>query len=127
MQCKPISIVNGRDVVDLSGASVDLAKLLGFDTSGGSASGQTTGGVGVNSALVQGTLMFFGTAIGLLIADAIIGFLIWETCFSKSERLTTWEPLKIWIYLGIALSAAGLGGSTFTLDTVTSWFTNLIS
>lgn len=122
LQCNPVSVVNGRDVVTVSGKPLDLAQLLGFDVSGGPASGEGMGGTGVNSALVQGTLTFFGTMIGILIADAIINYIVWETCFQKSTLLSQWEPLKIWVYLTIALGAAGIGGSSFSLDTVKGWF-----
>jgi hypothetical protein len=121
LQCNPVSVVNGRDVVSVGGKPLDLAKLLGFDVSGGPASGEAAS-TGVNSALVKGTLMFFGTMIGILIADAIINYIVWETCFISSKELALWEPLKVWIYLSIALGAAGLGGSNFTLDTVGGWF-----
>lgn len=120
MECKPVTVVNGRDVIDMNGKAVDLAKLLGFDVSGGPASGEASSGGG-NTDLAHKVLLFFGTAIGLLIADALINALVWKTCFLESNGfLEAWEPLKIWVYLGIALGAAGLGGSFLTFDNLKS-------
>lgn len=107
MECKPIKVVNGRDVVDVSGRPVDIAKLLGFDISGGPSSGESAGFSGSNAGFAQAALMFIGTAIGLLFADWVTSK-IWGICFNESNgRLFTWEPLKLIFFLSICMTAAG--------------------
>lgn len=104
MECQPVKIVNGRDVIDVSGKSVDLLTLLGLDVSGGGGSGTTT----PNPSINWGTslTMFLGMLLGLLFADWIFGKL-WFYFFEKAEgRVLAWEKLKIIAFLAIASSAA---------------------
>jgi len=103
LECKPLRVVDGRDVVDDSaGKSIDLATLLGYkDVSGAAAAPGTI----TNMGLAASVLLFIGTVVGLFIADFFIDF-IWRFCFEDSEALRAWEPLKIWIFLLIALVTA---------------------
>ena len=106
VECKPIKVVGGRDVVDVSGQQVDLAVLLGFKDASGAqppSTAQTT------TTFAQSALVFIGTVIGLLIADWIMSFL-WTRCFTDTDpsgRLLAWEPIKIVVFFSIALAAAG--------------------
>lgn len=106
MECKPIKVVNGRDVVDVSGKTVDLLTLLGLDASGGSSTGAST--ASANASLNWGTAltMFLGMLMGLLFADWIFGKL-WLYFFEQGDgRVMAWEKLKIIVFLVIASSAA---------------------
>jgi hypothetical protein len=105
MECKPIKVVNGRDVVDVSGKTVDLLTLLGLDASGGSSDPSTAT---TNASLNWGTslTMFLGMLLGLLFADWIFGKL-WLYFFEQGDgRVMAWEKLKIIAFLAIASSAA---------------------
>lgn len=106
MECKPVKVVNGRDVIDVSGQTVDIMTLLGI-------SGETVDPVNLPGtdlvAYTKHATMFIGTMLGLLFADLIIGSL-WSFFFLESSRLNQWEPIKLWIFLGIALGAAGFTG-----------------
>jgi hypothetical protein len=53
--------------------------------------------------------MFMGAMIGLVIADVLVGKL-WSFFFNSSIRFSTWEPIKLWIFLMIALGTAGFTG-----------------
>jgi len=109
LECKPVKVVNGRDVVDISGKTVDILKLLGLS---GEEKPQS-----VSASLLSYTehiILFIGTFLGLLLADYFIGKL-WPVFFAASDRLSTWEPLKIWIFLSISLGAAGFTGGILGL------------
>jgi len=115
LECKPVKVVNGRDVIDVQGKSVDLAKMLGFDISGTPSQQTSTGNIG----LANNVLLFIGTFVGLLIADFILGF-VWSICFESSELLKQWEPLKIWVFVSIALGSAS--GATNVMQMISKWF-----
>lgn len=114
VECKPIKVVGGRDVVDVSGQKVDLAVLLGFkDASGAPApsAAQST------STFAQSALVFVGTVAGLLIADWIMGY-IWKSCFTDTDpagRLLAWEPIKVVVFFSIALAAVGFSDTPLSL------------
>ena len=107
MECKPVKVVNGRDIIDVSGQAVDIMTLLGI-------SGETVNpvipipGTGL-LAYTKHATMFIGTMLGLVFADLIIGSL-WPFFFHESNRLNQWEPIKIFIFLGLALGTAGFTG-----------------
>ena len=106
MECKPVKVVNGRDVIDVSGQAVDIMTLLGI--SGETVDPVNLPGTGL-AAYTKHATMFIGTMLGLLFADLIIGSL-WSFFFHDSTRLNQWEPIKLWIFLGISLGAAGFTG-----------------
>ena len=106
MECKPVKVVNGRDIIDVSGQAVDIMTLLGI-------SGETVNPVDLPGtgllAYTKHATMFIGTMLGLVFADLIIGSL-WPFFFHESNRLNQWEPIKIFIFLGLALGTAGFTG-----------------
>lgn len=110
LECKPLKVVDGRDVVDVDGKPVDILKLLGIrDVSGGTGPGGEPSAAEAERAARTGRRVLHGIAvfIGLLLADKLFG-LLWSWFFEDSGgRLTQWEPLKIWVFLGISLTAAG--------------------
>ncbi|NCA22680.1 MAG: hypothetical protein EBS86_16300, partial [Crocinitomicaceae bacterium] len=91
------------DVIDRGGKQVDILKLLGIEgeDTPTKASDQKT------LKTVAGVLMFFGTFIGLLIADFIFGY-CWTAVFNKNvgDRLTQWTTLKLLWFFGISLTMA---------------------
>jgi hypothetical protein len=101
VECKPIHVVNGRDVVDISGKAVDILKLLGLDNSETKTKGESS------LALEGGAFVFFiGVFGGLLFSDWIFTK-VWSLFFSESQgRLAQWEPLKIIIFLILSISSS---------------------
>jgi hypothetical protein len=104
LECRPIKVVGGRDVVDISGQKVDVLKLLGIDGEGQpipSAPAHT------GMPIAQAALMFIGTFFGLLIADWILGH-VWGAFFvpDTAGRLFAWEPLKVVAFISISSTAA---------------------
>jgi hypothetical protein len=110
MECKPVKVVNGRDVIDVSGKAVDVKQLLGLGDSNMLGGGQQQGQVTPTSLIEsygRHALMFVGTLLGLLLSDYIIGK-VWALFFLPSARLDQWEPVKFFLFLNIALVAGGL-------------------
>ena len=104
MECKPVKVVDGRDVIDVSGKAVDIKKLLGLtEDTETDASGNAFKAI---ERYAKHATMFVGVIIGLLFADFVIGQL-WQIFFLPSTRLEQWEPLKVWIFFSIALTTAG--------------------
>jgi hypothetical protein len=101
LECKPVKVVNGRDVIDENGAPLDVYKLLGI-------SGETLPDGSDTSATVMAAgsyiLTFLGLLFGLLIADAICTSFVWKWWFLPGTIVE--EPAKIWLFLFIALSAS---------------------
>jgi len=96
LECKPVKVVGGRDVIDENGKTLDIYTLLGI-------SGEDVSGSAVDKqsmTVVIGVIVFFGVLIGIIIADAFFG-LLWIVFFHSGEY-ATWEPLKIWFFLLIA-------------------------
>ena len=112
LECKPVKVVNGRDVIDISGKSVDIMALLGLEKKNGLGATEDSKKP-VESTLTKYTshaMFFVGTIVGLLLSDFFIG-LLWGIFFTESGgRRDQWEPIKLWIFLGISLTAAGLSG-----------------
>jgi hypothetical protein len=101
LECKPVKVVEGRDVIDVSGAYVDILTLLGLSDGlkAKAGSGDT------NSSLLKFVVLFIGVFIGILIADAIFLQLFWKTYFTN-QRSETWESTKlIWFLLFSYISA----------------------
>ena len=106
LECKPIEVVNGRDVINKNGKTVDIKKLLGLDTADEVDARATTS---LNMWYAQLIITFLSTMLGLLFADWLFSFL-WPLYFSgPPDRLAQWEPIKIWVFLFLAL---GLGSFT---------------
>jgi hypothetical protein len=110
MECKPVKFVNGRDVIDVSGKAVDVKQLLGLGPSsmlGGDQQQGQTNPTSLIDSYGRHALMFVGTLLGLLLSDYIVGK-VWGLFFIPSARLEQWEPVKFFLFLNIALTAAGL-------------------
>jgi hypothetical protein len=104
LECKPVKVVNGRDVIDENGKAVDVYTLLGIS---GEVVPEGTDTATLMTAGRFGT-MFIGVVMGLLFADWLFGGL-WAWFFNGS-RVEIWEPIKIWIFLSIAIGA-GVGAA----------------
>ena len=108
VECNPIKVIDGNDVVVINGTPVTLQSALGSgDTS--------TPDANVPSFDYVGAIVFFvGTFGGLLLADIVIKRLCWDIVFDSSNPLfNEWLPSKIWFFLIIALTAGGLNGNGF--------------
>lgn len=117
LQCKPVKVVDGRDVVDVSGESVDLLKLLGIE---GGAGGGLLGGRfqpvttfsppspdddGVNP-WVKRFLRFSAFFLALLFADYLVGAWVWGWFFNFPPATST--PGIKFVFFGILAVAYGL-------------------
>ena len=103
MECKPVRVVNGRDVVDVSGRTVDIKKLLGLveDEAAATAGKQTQVQFGITF------IQMLGALAGLYFVDWLFRKLVWHNCFETSPLLTQSEPIKHLLFLSIAASVAG--------------------
>jgi hypothetical protein len=110
LECKPVKVVNGRDVIDVDGKVVDVKKLLGVGEEVSEPHEQS-----YITTMGKPVTMFIGTFAGLLLADWLIYTFIWAFFFKDSDRLAQWEPIKIWTFLTIALTAAGFSGGILEL------------
>jgi hypothetical protein len=105
LECKPVKVVNGRDVIDENGKAIDIYTLLGI-------SGEVVPeGTDAASIMTAGRFitMFLGVLLGLLFADRIIVGPLWSMFFT-GDRHKPWEPLTIWFFLTFAISA-GVGAA----------------
>jgi len=95
-ECKPVKVVDGQDVIDNKGTLLDVRKLFGIEE-------QTNVAYANQSTMdaAVGVIVFVGVMIGILFADWLLGF-AWMLYFASGPYMT-WEPLKIWFFLLIAL------------------------
>lgn len=105
LQCLPLEVVNGKDVVvDSSGRAIPIAQLLGGgrlgETQGTAATAATTS----QNWFARFSVKFVAIIVGLLIADYLTGFL-WRVWF-KNARVRAWEPLKLISLIILALAMA---------------------
>jgi hypothetical protein len=111
MSCKPVKVVNGRDVVESNGKTMDLLKALGVSQGPGDAGDAASeGGLSLNAmSVAKGVLLFIGCFIGLLVADWICGF-AWTAVFKadSGDRLTQWSLLKVVALIAISVASAFL-------------------
>jgi hypothetical protein len=112
MTCKPLKVVNGRDVIDVSGKAVDLLTMLT-----GTAPDPGSSDTGPSSNLVVGRaiLMFFCVMAGMLFIDWLATKFMWGAVFSPSLQLEHWEPLKLIFFVTTAAVAAGYSSNIFEL------------
>ena len=99
LECKPVKVVNGRDVIDENGKAIDIYTLLGIS---GEVVPEGTDSA-TNMTAGRFITMFLGVLLGLLFADWLFGGL-WSWFFT-GQRVNTWEPIKFLIFLSIAISA----------------------
>jgi hypothetical protein len=104
LACKPLKVVNGRDVVDVSGQWMDITSLLsgGKGELLGSAGSirQLNGTSDTTSALDYAKRIGFysaGAIIGIAIANAIAN-LIWSAAFDRTEAFGDQNKLKYAFY-----------------------------
>ena len=113
LECKPLKVVDGRDVIDINGQEVDLQTLL----QGGSASGSTMlGGVlGKTSAGVAETVATstdwlaslggtVGLFLGLLLANYLFDFVWGWFFYGPTDRLGEWTWVKKLYIFGAPLA-----------------------
>jgi hypothetical protein len=101
LECKPVKVVNGRDVIEVSGKSVDVYTMLGISVEKVAASNTDI----TPLYYILRFTTFFCFIAGLMLADYVVGFM-WSAFFTSSERLAKWEPLKVWLILLIAGTAS---------------------
>jgi len=102
LECKPVNVVNGRDVIDISGKPVDIYKLLGI-------SGENADSSRSNIDLsylfyILRFIVFICFIAGFTFAHWVMGY-VWIAFFDNSIRLNTAEPLFVWFMLLFALIA----------------------
>jgi hypothetical protein len=114
MECRPLKVVDGVDVIDMSGNAIDIRTLLGLP-----------GGKGLMGAVLKPmgdvpadttapkwmtfSVNFVGTFLGIVFADYIFSY-IWSFFFESSEgRLEKWTVIKLLFMLGVSLSTAAYG------------------
>jgi hypothetical protein len=101
LSCKPLKVVNGVDVIDVSGQAVDIRTLLGFGSNRNGLFGApitpndtVTKQVNYTTVLFQSLGAIFGTFIGFKIADWLLSK-PWPLLFTNSPRLNDQPGLMI--------------------------------
>jgi hypothetical protein len=103
LECKPLKVVNGVDVIDVSGQAVDIRTLLGFGSGGlmgGIATPDKTLGeqqhIDYAKKIIISGVTLFGVIVGFLVANWFFG-LLWRPFFIMTPRLKsdTWLKIKI--------------------------------
>jgi hypothetical protein len=110
--CKPIQVVDGKDVIVTDASGIPLVKVLagGSDVSGGTTTGNT-------NTWMYHAVTFVSTMAGLLLADMIFSH-VWNWFFHDSERLRKWVHLKVILFLVIAIMS--MANPTMTRDVIYS-------
>jgi hypothetical protein len=111
IECKPVKVVDGRDVVDVNGKATDLLTLLGLAPAATDASGSAADVAGFASGASKFTF-FIGTLMGILLADFVFSH-IWNYFFLESGgRTQQWiSKLTPTLFVIIAASVAGTSDS----------------
>ena len=112
LECKPLKVVDGKDVIDENGQTIDLATLLGR---GSTALGTTqtlpkpgAAAERVFDWLNQFVFAFF-VLVGLLIVDYLVCSYVWPLFFeSQSAAFIAGWPPKYWVFVLMSLSAAAV-------------------
>jgi hypothetical protein len=108
MECKPLEVVDGRDVINVNGQTIDIKKLLDISGSAGAAGKKADEPM---YPWMHAVIFFVAILGGIFLTDYIATKVFWNTFFTSSPLLNQWEPFKIYIYLGIAATAAGFSQS----------------
>jgi hypothetical protein len=112
IECNPIKVIDGNDVVVINGTPVSLQSALGPGTGDTNSSGANMGSFDYVGAIV----FFVGTFGGLLLADIVVKRLCWDIVFDSSNAAyNDWQPFKIWFFLSIALTAGGFASQILDL------------
>jgi hypothetical protein len=112
MECRPLMVVNGRDVIDISGRPVDIKQLLGE----GSGTLGDTKVAATGPSLGTQILTGVSILVGLFLAELIMEKLVWTRFFIASPALARWNIVKVILFIGMAFGLIGpvqnlLGGS----------------
>jgi hypothetical protein len=114
MECRPLKVVDGVDVIDMSGNAVDIRTLLGLPGGKGlmGAVMKPMGNVPADTTAPKWmtfSVNFIGTFLGIVFADYIFSY-IWSFFFESSGgRLEKWTIIKLLFMLGVSLSTAAYG------------------
>jgi hypothetical protein len=101
MECRPVKVVNGRDVIEnFDGKIVDVRKLLGMSELAEIT--ENKGGVPV----IRVVTFILSVIFGIFFADYFLEKL-WTLFFLDSDRLHKMSWIKIMIYVTIILCIAG--------------------
>jgi hypothetical protein len=102
LQCKPVRVVDGRDVVDMSGETIDVRKLLGLD--GGSLSAKKPPTVDSVPSYPWYARVLMGLCfyLALLFADWVVRKVAWRLFFKNIADIPNIK-LKIIFFLAIAV------------------------
>lgn len=125
LACKPVKVVNGRDVVDASGQWIDVTKLLSGGAAGGLLGGEmgqppTSSGSPTSRFSDPRTYLYLlGALIGIAIADATAG-LLWTLAFEHTDAYGRKNPIK---YVFYVLLAIGIVSGSDTIDQIIIGFT----
>jgi hypothetical protein len=113
MECKPLKVVDGRDVIDVNGQEVDLQTLLQGGSSSGSTMlggvlGKTSAGAAQAAATSTDWLTILGGTIGLFLGLLLANFLfdfVWGWFFyGPTDRLGEWTWIKKLYIFGAPLA-----------------------
>jgi hypothetical protein len=111
LECNPVKVVGGRDVVVMGKKQVPLTKVLGQQAELGANNKDLAATAADEQNKVQTytemAVSILSMLAGLYIADTICQKFFWDNCFtSKDWRLTAMENIKKIIYAGIIASTA---------------------
>jgi hypothetical protein len=106
LQCKPVKVVDGRDVIDVGGENMDLMRLLGLGPETGvsnKATEDAAQGLLDLARKFMGGIIFF---LALLLADKIVTSTLWRFFFKVPaagvQYLYETMPIKIWFFAVLA-------------------------
>ena len=106
LACKPLKVVNGRDVVDVSGQWMDITSLLSGGSKGGlfgAVQSQQLGAGGSSAKKETDKFVRYlrysaGAIIGIAIANTIAS-LLWSSAFDRTEAFGQSNELKYAFYI----------------------------
>jgi hypothetical protein len=119
LECKPLKVVDGKDVIDENGQTVDLATLLGGGSTTLGKTYQTQNPGALAEQVFDWATQFvfaFCIFIGIIIVDAFVCKVIWPLFFESQSVafVADWRP-KYGVFVLVALSAAAI-----PLDSITN-------
>jgi hypothetical protein len=112
LSCKPLKVVNGRDVVDVSGTWTDITSLLNGSGGGGMLGGTLRAGLPSTTSADGGSALdegkkwggrIIGLILGIAIADALAS-LIWRFVFQRTEAMDKPNWAKRIFYVALFFS-----------------------
>lgn len=122
LECKPLKVVNGQDVIDISGQAVNIADLLGLQGRKGlfgaraSVATHDSSGSPVNygSIAIQSVCAFVGAALGFFIMEWFFG-LWWKVFFNSSDRLAG-KPRSALMWIAFIVLVVGSAAIPFVTN-----------